>query len=939
MGSFLSAATGTNNGFVAEGANLIKQGNLPEQAEASQGLFQNSFGNQGNLAAQLQAIAAGQGPNPAQQMLQQATNRGIQQQAGALASAKGISPALAQRLAAQFGAQNQQQAAAQGAQMQAQQQLGALGQVGNVYNQQAQGALGLYGQQQNAIGNYNSAQAGVQANLNNTNAATAAGNQQNRAGLVGGMLSGLTGGLFAKGGTVPPVQHFADGGMPSYGSWGYNPYMPKGNSSGANLLGSAISGLFKPSEQTDEEAQAGYDEADSLLGRGSMSVDPSMQGMPGVNREVFAPTGGAGALSAFMAARGGQVPHMAGGGLFGSLLGGGGGGGAGGGLLGGLLGGGESSEGLETSPVENPESDDQGSDLLNKETGFGGGPAAQYQSKNVYNPNGGAMGMFGKIAPMFAALNEGGDPAGTVPGQAKVKGDSLKNDTVPAMLSPGEIVIPRHITQHARAPELAAKFVEMELLKQQHDNKMACGGMAKNYADGGGVPEALRAEASEMNQGPNLGMPQQFMPNVGQGVEEQMSVPMGPYAQIALGQQDQLGPAREASSALEQVPNGPASGSVPAPNARPGQQTSRESQVGSGGMDSYLKAKEGAIKDAQAQAAEANYRYNQQEWNANQDRELLMNKIRDGQVDPNRVFNNMSTGEKVLKSIGLVLGGIGSGLTHQPNVALSLLNKQIDNDIKAQEMDLNKNQNLLRENFARTGDIRLAREATRVQQKDMLAMKLEQVENNSQDPFVRQKAQLMRNQLALQNAQTVGQMQMWREMMGQGGGQQTPEQQVQKMRFLNPEMAKNLQERLVPGEKSFASIPVDAKTRERLEGQQQLIAGVKDLQSFVKNNTTVVPGTPAYNVGAQKAKILQSLVREGKLGTVYREGEQPLLDQFVNSNPAGAFKMLKTVPQLNELLESTQRENSLLKQSLGLKPQGVDGLRQVYAPKTFKASK
>lgn len=48
---------------------------------------------------------------------------------------------------------------------------------------------------------------------------------------------------------------------------------------------------------------------------------------------------------------------------------------------------------------------------------------------------------------------------GHVPGQAKVGGDSLKNDNVKALLSPGEIVLPRSVAQHPNAPDMAAKFV------------------------------------------------------------------------------------------------------------------------------------------------------------------------------------------------------------------------------------------------------------------------------------------------------------------------------------------------------------------------------------------------------------------------------------------------------------------------------------------------
>ncbi len=54
-----------------------------------------------------------------------------------------------------------------------------------------------------------------------------------------------------------------------------------------------------------------------------------------------------------------------------------------------------------------------------------------------------------------------------VPGKAKTKGDSLKNDTVPAMLSPGEIVIPKSIAEHPDAANKAAQFVQATLAKSR----------------------------------------------------------------------------------------------------------------------------------------------------------------------------------------------------------------------------------------------------------------------------------------------------------------------------------------------------------------------------------------------------------------------------------------------------------------------------------------
>lgn len=90
---------------------------------------------------------------------------------------------------------------------------------------------------------------------------------------------------------------------------------------------------------------------------------------------------------------------------------------------------------------------------------------------------GGKKAHGGEILPML----DGGD----VPGTAKVGGDNEKNDTQPALLSPGEIVLPRSVTQ---APDMEKKAIEfLKHLKTKKNgygdviearkDKMACGGM------------------------------------------------------------------------------------------------------------------------------------------------------------------------------------------------------------------------------------------------------------------------------------------------------------------------------------------------------------------------------------------------------------------------------------------------------------------------------
>lgn len=56
---------------------------------------------------------------------------------------------------------------------------------------------------------------------------------------------------------------------------------------------------------------------------------------------------------------------------------------------------------------------------------------------------------------------------GLVPGKADFGGDNIKNDTVSAMLSPGEIVIPRSVLKQKNPAEASKKFVQAVLAKKR----------------------------------------------------------------------------------------------------------------------------------------------------------------------------------------------------------------------------------------------------------------------------------------------------------------------------------------------------------------------------------------------------------------------------------------------------------------------------------------
>lgn len=253
---------------------------------------QNGVANQSSVFNQLQGVANGTGPNPAQAMLAQSTGANVANQAALLAGQRGsgANVGLAGRNAAMAGGNIQQNAAGQAATMQAQQSLGALNQLGGIAGQQvAQRAQGisqanalLQAQQQaqlqqlqnntaNNLGQFQSQQQNainMQSNINSSNAGLAQQNAQNANNSIGGALSGVAGavGALSGGGAgVPPTAIGGGGGgggglasgtgasgvdlnlgTAKFAEGGQVPKPYKGESHLARLSHEHVSGKFKP---------------------------------------------------------------------------------------------------------------------------------------------------------------------------------------------------------------------------------------------------------------------------------------------------------------------------------------------------------------------------------------------------------------------------------------------------------------------------------------------------------------------------------------------------------------------------------------------------------------------------------------------------------------------------------------------------------------------
>lgn len=252
--------------------------------------MQGGIQNQSDVFNQLQGVASGNGPNPAQAMLANATGANTANQAALMAGQRGAgaNAGLIARQAGMQGAANQQNAAGQGAAMQAQQSLNALGQLGGIANQQANQQIGQTNQvgasqqqeQQNllnSIAGVNQANVGMQSNINSANAGMAGDQIGNIGKTVGGITSGLGTGIAslfkAKGGMVG----YADGGQVQG---------PQSH------IGQMLSGTYKPMMAKGGQVPAMVSPGEKVLtprdvqkvkkGANPMSVSKEVPGKPKV---------------------------------------------------------------------------------------------------------------------------------------------------------------------------------------------------------------------------------------------------------------------------------------------------------------------------------------------------------------------------------------------------------------------------------------------------------------------------------------------------------------------------------------------------------------------------------------------------------------------------------------------------------------------------------
>jgi hypothetical protein len=293
----------------------------------------------------------------------------------------------------------------------------------------------------------------------------------------------------------------------------------------------------------------------------------------------------------------------------------------------------------------------------------------------------------------------------------------------------------------------------------------------------------------------------------------------------------------------------PLTGEQPAPVAAAPKDELTQAKDAQAQQMTGMAMEEAAIaKQAKAEQAAAQQSFKMQQHIASefeqqnnklmQEQMSIYQDMKDGHIDPERVWHERSTAGKVATIVGIIASGWGAGLSGQENQAIKMLNQEIDRDVDAQKANLSHKGNMLAAISNQMGSLRAGTEMMRNIQVGMAASKMQEAAAAAKDPLA--KARLMQNMGILQqqflatNQKIAAQMTVDKLSAAANSDPSKASELLNAMRKVNPEAAKALEEKYVDG-MGFARTAEGAKElRETVGAKNDVDSGVKRLLEINK---------------------------------------------------------------------------------------------------------
>jgi hypothetical protein len=234
------------------------------------------------------------------------------------------------------------------------------------------------------------------------------------------------------------------------------------------------------------------------------------------------------------------------------------------------------------------------------------------------------------------------------------------------------------------------------------------------------------------------------------------------------------------------------------------------------GLAKIEKAKETTLNTAIAEQQQIKNRFDNLFNSQIEQNNALVDQYMNQRIDPMAVWNDRSAPAKVATAIGLILGGIGGGLTRQENPAMKFLQYQIDKSIEGQKMELGRSQNLLTNNLNMYRNMSDAMMQTRAQVAEITARQIERDAAKYGDEVQRALMHQRAGEIRMKNIFGPFQVAAFAKQLQNPASSDLERQTIlRQVAIAHPEKAQAFAQAEVPNY-MMANGPVDRGTREAL---------------------------------------------------------------------------------------------------------------------------
>lgn len=312
--------------------------------------------------------------------------------------------------------------------------------------------------------------------------------------------------------------------------------------------------------------------------------------------------------------------------------------------------------------------------------------------------------------------------------------------------------------------------------------------------------------------------------------------------------------------------------------------------------------------EAEAQAADQSMKLlikQNHEDQYNQLNDEITKSIRDidaGHIDPDHYLNSKSDFGKVKTAIGLILGGIGSGMTGGPNAALQFLNARIDRDLLAQRLNLGKKETVLGGYLKQMGNLNDATKMTWAFYNDLYTSELKKQAALMRDPIAQAQAKQLIGEREQQKAQVLGPLAFQRALMGtMQSGQIDPAAAVRmygQMGIITPKQTEDA-------------------TKEIGKAQQIEQMRANMLDSFHHIHQQILNGAFSPNDTDSAKKAFAGALQHVSEGRYNQEAAENIADSLLPGKTDAESTVSNKLNRLNKFFDAFREEPTL--QSIGMK--------------------